>query len=119
MNYDSDFFHSSYINTSNYFAALADLSEESINSLGLVAEFKPDLPSSPTEPPNSTGIGKSTSEKKTLNLSLNLPPKKKNWRSLVVNVDHMTSKFASLQIAVDYIKPDVIIGWWCLFVIQG
>ena len=40
----------------------------------------------------------------------NLPPKKKNWRSLVVNVDHMTSKFISLQIAVDYIKPDVVIG---------
>ena len=36
MNFDSDFFHSSYIITSNYYAALADLSQESINSPRLV-----------------------------------------------------------------------------------
>ena len=38
------------------------------------------------------------------------PPKKKNWRTLVVNINGLRDKKAAMQSACDYLQPDVIIG---------
>ena len=39
-----------------------------------------------------------------------IPDKKRNWRALVVNINGLRDKKASIHAACEYIKPDVLIG---------
>ena len=55
---------------------------------------------------NHSGTGTPT-QSKFLSSAL---PKKKNWRTLVVNINGLGDKKAAVQSACDYLQPDVIIG---------
>ena len=48
--------------------------------------------------------------RRKVNLCPRLFLKKKNWRTLVVNINGLGDKKAAVQSACDYLQPDVIIG---------
>ena len=55
---------------------------------------------------NNSGTGTATQSK----YFSSAHPKKKNWRTLVVNINELRDKKAAVQSACDYLQPDVIIG---------
>ena len=55
---------------------------------------------------NNSGTGTPTQSKSLSSAH----PKKKNWRTLVVNINGLRDEKAAVQSACDYLQPDVIIG---------
>ena len=55
-------------------------------------------------------LGSSHSDSGSSNLTNLVPDKKSNWRTLIVNCHSLNANKASLHPAVEYIKPDCIIG---------
>ena len=111
-NYSSTLFRHYELELSNSFTILGEPNTTNeISSPGSV--FHPGTTSSPlyhhsrTSNKSSTGSKSSTVSSTS---SSNLPNKRKNWRSLIVNINGLRNKSSNLQNVVDYTRPDVIIA---------
>ena len=126
MNCDSFTFRSFSLNCSNYYSPLIDpnITLDSINST-----FSPLKTSSPCSNNSNTrnspknAKANSGNTEKILNARKNKPlsglndssnpyklPDKKHVRILTVNCQRLSNKKAELELAINYIKPDVICG---------
>lgn len=120
-NYGGSFtFHSYEFESSNNFSAL-ELKSHNLAMFSPDADFRPKHTSSPSNCHNhlETSTPKSRSNAcslppdgstKSNGLDTTLPPKGKNWRSLVVNFNSIRDKQQLLEVSTNYLKPDVIIG---------
>lgn len=116
-NHTSSFFHSYELETHNSYSILSHLPNSSnISSVTLPSPtaFNPRLHSSPvlqshaTSSPNASTPGNTT--RKSSCGSNMAPPKRNNWRALIVNCNSIQGKASSLRVVTNYIDPDVIMG---------
>ncbi len=120
INCSNTTFHSYELSTSNYFDPLRGHAEQpSVSTIGSPdSVFHPKSHSSPVR--NSFVGSRPRSSASSVNSASRLTsdskaddeiiPKTNNWRTLVLNVNGLRDKAPSLQTAVEYIKPDMILA---------
>jgi len=95
--------HAFEIDLHNNYSILNDLNNNStVSSItSPTAIFQPQIHSNPNTPRRTKTTG---------SRNYGIPPKRNNWRALVVNCNSIQGKASELQAVTNYIDPVVIIG---------